>query len=98
MKFTPKVIAKLCFTGILVFVSLINSCDSTEPSLPIAVSDDYFPNNIGNEWSYQFYDSLRSISDTIIVSIVGDTALSANRTAKIWCILSKQLRANSMIF
>ena len=74
----------IIFSSILFLVALIYSCNSsiTNPTTDKTITD--FPNKIGDEWKYFYYDSLSSLADTVIVSIVGDTTFNTNRTAKVW--------------
>ena len=68
----------------IIFLLAILSCkDSiTNPAASQGAKD--FPNKVGSQWKYFFYDSLSSAADTVIVRIVGDTTFAGNRTAKIW--------------
>lgn len=43
-----------------------------------------FPNEIGNEWIYFYYDSLNFYADTVNVKIVGEIEFNGGRKAKIW--------------
>jgi len=43
-----------------------------------------FPNKIGDEWTYFYYDSLTSSSDTVTVKIVSEIKLDDTRHIKIW--------------
>ncbi len=79
-----KFSAKFIFLAILFLAALIYSCNNsiTNPVTETVTTD--FPNKIGDEWKYFYYDSLSSSADTVIVSIVGDTTFNVNRTAKVW--------------
>ncbi|NOX87754.1 MAG: hypothetical protein GXO77_01925 [Calditrichaeota bacterium] len=56
----------------------------TNPNNPAEIELKDFPNKIGDEWKYFYYDSLSSYSDTVVVRIIGDTTFDDTRTAKIW--------------
>ncbi len=79
-KFTVKYI----FSVIFLLLVLLYSCNDsiTNPTNENAITD--FPNKIGDEWKYFYYDSLTSSADTVIVSIVSDTTFNVNKTAKVW--------------
>lgn len=78
-----KLSVKFVFS-IILLAAIVYSCNSsvTSPSTDVGTTD--FPNKIGDEWKYFYYDSLSNSSDTVVVSIIGDTTFSGNRTAKIW--------------
>ncbi len=70
---------------LIIIILIIISCtgnDIVDPTQATTVRE--FPNDIGDEWKYFYYDSLSSYSDTVLVRIKGDTVFNENRTAKKW--------------
>jgi len=59
-----------------------DSGNTTQPPDPAIVAD--FPNRVGNRWIYSYYDSLSHHSDTVTVTIVGQTTIPGNIPATIW--------------
>ena len=72
------------FSIILLLVALFYSCNSSITSPPTDIGTADFPNKIGDEWKYFYYDSLSHSADTVVVSIIDDTTFNEDRTAKIW--------------
>ena len=68
---------------VAVLTLVILSCQMPV-GLPEGGSTADFPNRIGDQWTYQYYDSLRQRSDTVVVTIVGQTTIPGNKTATIW--------------
>jgi hypothetical protein len=68
----------------LLFIVLAYSCNTSITGPSDEIAENGFPNQIGDEWKYFYYDSLSQSSDTVVVSIIGDTTFSGSRTAKIW--------------
>jgi hypothetical protein len=72
---------------LLLITTMVNSCKRDEFSNLTKTHHpqiDYFPNEIGYEWKYSYYDSVAMVSDTVKVKIVGQTILSNGQQAFIW--------------
>jgi hypothetical protein len=74
---------------LLFFFSVVLSCSSEEetPEIMTPVESgkiDDFPNEIGSQWTYFYYDSLNNQSDTVIVTIVGNTTDGNNKNLTMW--------------
>jgi len=67
----------------LIILSITISCNNSSTG-PSPFSTDVFPNALGNTWTYAHHDSLANVSDTLIVTITGETSLSNNQPAMIW--------------
>ncbi len=65
---------------------MVISCNkkNENPIETIPQQIDYFPNTIGYQWTYSVYDSTLQQSDTLTVTIVGQTILSNGDKANIW--------------
>jgi len=74
---------KLLLICSLMLVSINISCNDSSTG-PSTSSTDIFPNKLGNTWIYAHHDSLSNLSDTLTVTIVGETTLSNNQSAMIW--------------
>ncbi len=70
---------------LFVLIGIVGSCQKKTTMVPVheTILKD-FPNEIGDEWTYFYYDSLASYSDTVTVKIVSEMKLDANRHVKIW--------------
>jgi hypothetical protein len=72
---------------IVIFSFLLISCkkETAEITGPDnAIFNNYFPNRIGTQWKYFYYDSLSNFSDAIMVKVVANTTFEENRKVKIW--------------
>jgi hypothetical protein len=49
-----------------------------------ASTSEYFPNSIGDKWTYKYVDSVNNNSVFVDVTIVGSTILFNGQNAKIW--------------
>ena len=84
-----KMKRNLPFTFLVFFLAVFSgiiSCNR-DKSIINARSEtaiDDFPNEIGNEWTYFYYDSLIFYSDTVRVKIVDEIEFDGGRKAKIW--------------
>lgn len=70
---------------LFVLIGIMGSCQkktTMEPDNESILKD--FPNDIGDEWTYYYNDSLASYSDTVTVKIVSEMKLDDNRHVKIW--------------
>ncbi|MGD8305463.1 MAG: hypothetical protein PVF17_02315 [Ignavibacteria bacterium] len=48
------------------------------------LSEEYFPQKVGNKWKYKVMDTTGITADTITVEVVGTTILPNGETASIW--------------
>ncbi len=72
------------FSIVMTLSIFLMLCSCSEDSIvPEKVEFSYFPNNLNSSWKYERIDSLRRVTDTLIVKIVGDTILSGV-SMKIW--------------
>jgi len=58
---------------------LLTGCQKDKTGDDLSNNDEnteYFPNSLNTQWKYERYDSLNSLSDTIIVRVIGDTVIS----------------------
>ena len=77
----------IIFYILIIFSFLLVNCKKEKPGISDPTHNDsvgYFPNNIGMQWKYFYYDSLSNNSDTVIVEIIGDTSFANDRIARIW--------------
>ncbi len=72
------------FACLAMIVGMATGCRNTVTSPSESFPQD-FPNNVGDSWTFAEFDSLSKTSDTVYVSIVGQTELTSNRSATIWC-------------
>ena len=70
-------ISKIAFTVLL--FSIVSCRHSSISPGETVISD--FPDNVGNNWVYSFYDSLSNKSDILTITIVGQTI---DKSASIW--------------
>jgi len=54
-------------------------------------SEDYFPQKVGNKWKYKITDSTGTVTDTLIIEIVGTTTLQNGEAATIWYYNNRSL-------
>jgi len=74
-------------SNVIIFSLLLNTCKQNNSGITSPGSDNidsYFPNSIGTQWRYFYYDSLCNNSDTVIVEIIADTSFANDRIARIW--------------
>ena len=72
---------------LMILSFLLTSCEKDKSGITASgemIFTSYFPNNIGTQWTYFYYDSLANQSDTVAVQVVGDTTFEDNRKARIW--------------
>lgn len=69
----------------IIFLSalLITSCNK-DTIKPNKEATEYFPNNIGNYWEYDVYDSNSRKQYNVTVNIIGIQKLIDNKDAYIW--------------
>ncbi len=72
-----KISILLFLNGALLFTAL--SCEKENKNV------DYFPNQIGYNWMYNVYDSVANKSETLKISIIGDTKTDGLES-KIWLL------------
>lgn len=69
------------------FMALLTfpSCSKNNDRVSSNLSDQYFPNKVGNQWVYMVTDSLKNVTDTVIVTITGTISdPSSGETYKVW--------------
>jgi hypothetical protein len=70
------------FLAAILTLVIGSACNKgTEPDYPKLA---YFPNDVGNWWGYDVYDSLTQTQRFVTVSIHRDTILSSGKYATIW--------------
>jgi hypothetical protein len=62
------IISSIIFTRLFVFGQFVIKPEKD-------TTKRYFPNSINSQWTYEIYDEIKKTSDTVIVSIVGDTTI-----------------------
>lgn len=80
---------KLFFLSLTVLIIINMSCNNSPTQTDELPSSD-FPNKVGDTWTYFHFDSLNLKSDTVVVTIVGQTTLASNQLATIWQFKSWQ--------
>ena len=90
MSFNLEIMAKaLCFRSFrLALILLIALSGCIKENECSRLSDEYFPNQIGNWWRYDRYDSLSMQETTLRVEIIRDSVWKDGLTYKMW-IFSK---------
>ncbi len=81
-----RYISVISFLLVLVVAAGMISCDRDKSilNIPYDTAEMEFPNEIGFEWTYFYYDSLNAYADTVQVTIVGEIEFNEGRIAKIW--------------
>lgn len=75
----PKLVALLLLT--LLTVTLSNCTDKSVE--PIVIGEGTYPTAIGTQWIYERIDSVRTVTDTVTITLVSQQALPDGRTAHI---------------
>lgn len=70
--------------SLLALVLVLSPSCKNSPTQISEVPSMEFPNNIGNSWTYSHFDSLAQKSDSVLVTIVGQTNLTPDQVATIW--------------
>ncbi|MFH1685916.1 MAG: hypothetical protein ABIE70_00150 [bacterium] len=89
-----KVVLVVC-TGVLCLI--LTACEGDSVS-SITKSSPDFPNAVGDEWTYFYYDSLRFVSDTVHVSDTVDVRVTGfgqapdGGQAKLWVYSYRHLK------
>jgi|GEM_PF-3124532 len=76
---------------IFIFVAIVTlvSCkkENEEPSL----SDQYFPNRVGNHWIYDRFDSLEMVSTELRIDIIRDSIAGDGQTYAMWVFSNSKM-------
>jgi hypothetical protein len=70
------------YEGILILLIVLSGCRK-EPDC-YKLSDEYFPNRIGNWWIYDRFDSLAMEQTTLRIGIIRDSVWKDGNTYKMW--------------
>lgn len=86
-----RVASAVCIGILLTLISCENKVEviTTEIDGPLKFRLSQFPNKIGTSWTYEVYDSIARVLDTVVVHIVGLTVLPNNKVATLWQITSR---------
>ena len=81
-----KTVANVFLFIVFLIIAMGSACkkELTENAPVITYGKDFFPNEIGNEWVYEVYDSMTSKQYDVTIRIVGRTAFTQNVDAKVW--------------
>ena len=63
--------------NILIGLIFLSHCSlgQSSPNIEREIQSSYFPNSIGNYWTYKVVDKVNNTIDTLIVKIVKDTVI-----------------------
>lgn len=68
----------------IVILSLFCFLSCEKGTEPVEFKSSYFPNDVGNWWQYQVFDSLSQSSSFVTISIHSDTIMSSGDSAAVW--------------
>jgi hypothetical protein len=79
---TIRMSAKISLPSLLILLILLSGCRKENEC--VSLSDEYFPNSIGNRWVYDRFDSLNLEKSTLTVEIVRDSVYTDGKSYRMW--------------